>query len=76
MIGTEEALSATCARCHHPIGAHSKQCPDCGVTFGPAVNIETRTRVQIKDAIANEDIAQIVRVVLEAHADGLIEVVR
>lgn len=65
----------TCFRCGTlaPVGA--SPCVRCGVALtGAQVYMDVPTRVRLLDALRVADLDECVRVVLAAHADGLIEV--
>ncbi len=64
----------TCHRCRVIASAGDTTCANCGITFGPAVECDVTTRIQLIDAMASLDYEQIVRIALAAHADGLLEV--
>jgi ribosomal protein L40E len=75
-IAESESNYKTCGRCGTVTAAHARTCDRCGVAWGPTVRIEVATRIRMLDALIAGDLDEIVRLTLDAHADGLLEVTR
>jgi len=73
VLDSEETFKV-CPRCSTVSDSRDTVCAPCGLTFGPRVHIETATRVRLLDALVAGDLDELIRLTLEAHADGLIEV--
>jgi ribosomal protein L37E len=75
-IAESESTHKTCGRCGTVTAAHARTCDRCGVAWGPNVRIEVATRIRMLDALAAGDLDEIIRLTLDAAADGLIGVAR
>jgi hypothetical protein len=68
----------TCTRCRR-IAIIDKgtevHCLGCGLVLGgPTVELDFTLHTELRDAIQYQDVAQVVRLVLAGHADGLVHI--